>query len=90
MNRIESAKQNGCMHCLTSTSFIEEMKGNKKTLTCVECGCIHYEDGFSYTIPAKNFESHQFIQRSYRENEELMESYKKSKEVIQEEIAEDK
>lgn len=89
MNRIELAKKHGCLHCIVGTSFIEEMIDNKKTLTCTQCGCVHYEDGFSYRIPTKNFEpQHQFVQRSYRENEELMENYRKNK-AVQEELSED-
>lgn len=74
MNRIDLAKECGCFHCIHSKDFTELIIDKKRTLKCNACGCEHYEDGYKFGIPVKNFESHQVFQRSYAEVQKEMES----------------
>jgi transcription initiation factor TFIIIB Brf1 subunit/transcription initiation factor TFIIB len=83
MDRITLARQYGCLHCITSKDFTEKIdpKNNEKQLICNHCGCIHTESSYEYRISAQTFEDKKFIvQRSYQENEVMMEEYKQEKE----------
>lgn len=79
MNRINLAKEHGCFHCIVSRNFTESEVNGKTILKCNLCGCEHYEDGYKFGIPAKNFESREVFQRSYREVEEEMDAIRAAK-----------
>jgi transcription initiation factor TFIIIB Brf1 subunit/transcription initiation factor TFIIB len=82
MNRITLAKEYGCLHCISSKDFVEIInpENNEKQLICSRCGCIHTESSYEYRISAQTFEDKKFIvQRSYQENEVMMEEYKQEK-----------